>query len=104
MGCKPIALPLRWFESNPAHWLAPRGEPFRFRVRLSRSGHRGPVACRRRIVIADPAPTRVNETNSSGSAELPVRGRPFAVPATDVGVVTAAAATVDEAPVDAVVP
>ena len=25
MGCKPIALPLRWFESNPAHWLARRG-------------------------------------------------------------------------------
>src|SRR5258707_14608686 len=24
MGCKPIALPLRWFESNPAHWLARR--------------------------------------------------------------------------------
>jgi hypothetical protein len=28
MGCKPIALSLRWFESNPAHWLALRASHF----------------------------------------------------------------------------
>jgi hypothetical protein len=36
-GCKPVALPLRWFESNPAHRLPPRGR--RLGVLYERRSH-----------------------------------------------------------------
>jgi hypothetical protein len=96
MGCKPIALSLRWFESNPAHWLARRASQYFFVAFAARrdtrladaqdSGELAPLAAPclgNATLAATGAARRVRrELTGVGAASHRERSEPLSKPAT----------------------